>query len=235
MTRAGRMLWASLLFQSEVKEYSEKSSIFVCMIDWNLIAGQIASVAFDIVYFGVVIGTIIVIVLDNRNPVKTIAWVLILMFLPVVGLVLYFFFGRSQRRERIIGKKLYSRLMKKSMAEYMAQDSCRLPLHYSRLISLFRNANQAFPFDGNRVQVYTEGLSMLQALLRELQKATQHIHLEFYIFEDDAIGRMVRDVLMEKARSGVEVRVIYDDVGCWHVPSRFSIRCARPVSMYAVS
>lgn len=61
------------------------------MIDWNLIAGQIATVAFDIVYFGAIIGTIIVIVLDNRNPVKTIAWILILMFLPVVGLVFYFF------------------------------------------------------------------------------------------------------------------------------------------------
>lgn len=45
--------------------------------------------------------------------------------------------------------------------------------------------------------------------------------MEFYIFEDDAIGRLVRDVLMEKARAGVEVRVIYDDVGCWHVPHRF--------------
>lgn len=57
--------------------------------------------------------------------------------------------------------------------------------------------------------------------------------MEFYIFEDDAIGRLVRDVLMEKARAGVEVRVIYDDVGCWHVPNRFLKRCARPVSRYA--
>ena len=60
-----------------------------------------------------------------------------------------------------------------------------------------------------------------QALLRELQKAKQHIHMEYYIFEDDAIGRLVRDVLIEKASQGVEVRVIYDDVGCWHVPNRF--------------
>ena len=75
------------------------------MFDWNLIAGQIASIAFDILYFGAIIGTIVVIVLDNRNPVKTLAWILVLMFLPVVGLVFYFFFGRSQRRVRIIGKK----------------------------------------------------------------------------------------------------------------------------------
>ena len=178
------------------------------MLDWNFIASQIATIAFDIVYFGAIIGTIVVIILDNRNPVKTMAWILILMFLPIVGLVFYFFFGRSQRRVRMIGKKSYSRLLKKPMAEYLAQDSCALPINYSRLISLFRNTNQAFPFDGNRVEAYTLGLSMLQSLLR-------------YIFEDDAIGRLVRDVLMEKARAGVEVRVIYDDVGCWHVPNRF--------------
>ncbi|MCR6508059.1 MULTISPECIES: cardiolipin synthase [Bacteroides] len=191
------------------------------MLDWNFIASQIAAIAFDVVYFGAIIGTIVVIILDNRNPVKTMAWILILMFLPIVGLVFYFFFGRSQRRVRMIGKKSYSRLLKKPMAEYLAQNSCVLPINYSRLISLFRNINQAFPFDGNRVEAYTLGLFMLQSLLRELGKATKHIHMEFYIFEDDAIGRLVRDVLMEKARAGVEVRVIYDDVGCWHVPNSF--------------
>ncbi len=96
------------------------------MLDWNFIAGLIATVAFDIIYFGAIIGTITVIILDNRNPVKTMAWILVLMFLPVVGLVFYFFFGRSQRRVRVIGKKSYNRLLKKPMAEYLAQDSCAL-------------------------------------------------------------------------------------------------------------
>ena len=97
------------------------------MLDWNFIASQIATIAFDIVYFGAIIGTIVVIILDNRNPVKTMAWILILMFLPIVGLVFYFFFGRSQRRVRMIGKKSYSRLLKKPMAEYLAQDYVRFP------------------------------------------------------------------------------------------------------------
>ena len=101
------------------------------MIDWNLIFNQIATVAFDIVYFGAIIGTIIVVILDNRNPVKTMAWILVLMFLPIVGLVFYFFFGRSQRRERIIGKKSYGRLLKKPMAEYLAQDPSILPSEYA--------------------------------------------------------------------------------------------------------
>lgn len=61
------------------------------MFDWNAIAG----LAFDVIYFGAIIGTIVVIILDNRNPVKTMAWILVLMFLPVVGLVLYFFSGAA--------------------------------------------------------------------------------------------------------------------------------------------
>ena len=118
------------------------------MIDWNYIASVIATVAFDIIYFGAIIGTIVIVILDNRNPVKTMAWILILMFLPVVGLVFYFFFGRSQRREKIIGKKSYNRLLKKPMAEYLAQNCCETPKEYARLIQLFQNTNQAFPFEG---------------------------------------------------------------------------------------
>ena len=119
------------------------------MIDWNYIVSQIATVAFDILYFGAIISTIVIIILDNRNPVKTMAWILILLFLPIVGLVFYFFFGRSQRRERIIGQKSYDRLLKKPMAEYLAQDCSDIPYEYSRLIQLFRHTNQAFPFEGS--------------------------------------------------------------------------------------
>ncbi len=121
------------------------------------------------------------------------------------------------------------------MVEYLAQDASTLPMAYSRLISLFRNTNQALPFDGNRVETYTSGVSMLQSLLRELEKAQNHIHIEFYIFEDDAIGRMVRDVLIEKVRMGVEVRVIYDDVAAGMSPIAFMTKCVRPASKCAAS
>ena len=85
------------------------------MIDWNYIASVIATVAFDIIYFGAIIGTIVIVILDNRNPVKTMAWILILMFLPVVGLVFYFFFsGVAKGVRRFIGKKSYDRLLKKA-------------------------------------------------------------------------------------------------------------------------
>ena len=172
-----------------------------------------AAWVFNILYGGVIIGTILVIILDNRNPVKTLAWILVLMFLPIIGLILYIFFGRNGRKVRIISKKSYSRLLKKPMAEYLAQETCTYPSNYSRLISLFQHTDQAFPFDGNKIDIYTDGTSMLQALLSALQQAEHHIHMEFYIFENDAIGRQVRDTLIAKARSGVAVRMIYDDIG----------------------
>ena len=80
------------------------------MIDWNYVLSQIATVAFDILYFGAIIGTIVIIILDNRNPVKTMAWILILLFLPIVGLVFYFF---------LVGASVVSALSdKKAMTAY---------------------------------------------------------------------------------------------------------------------
>ncbi len=190
-------------------------------MDWSSIFKDIFSVIYDVLYFGVIIGMVILVILDNRNPVKTMAWVLVLSFLPFVGLVFYFFFGRSTRRERLISKKSYNRLMKKPMAEFVAQESYELPADQYQVAQLFRNTNQALPFEGNEVEIYTDGYTKLQALIRELMKAKHHIHLEYYIFENDPVGRLVRDILIDKAREGVEVRLIYDDVGCWHVPNRF--------------
>lgn len=190
------------------------------MIDFTIFG--IATWIFKIIYFVVVVGTIAVIVLDNRNPVHTIAWVLVLMFLPVVGLIFYFFFGRSVHREKLIGKKTYNKLLKKPMAEYLAQNTAASVMpEYFRMQHFLTTTNQAFPFENNRVEIYTSGAEMLLSLIRELSKAKDHIHFQFYIIEDDAVGRLIRDVLMERARAGVEVRVIYDDVGCWHVPKIF--------------
>lgn len=191
------------------------------MIDWYFWLHQVGGQVLNLLYFAVIISTIIVIVLDNRNPVKTITWILVLLFIPVAGLVFYIFFGQNHRHVRLINKKSYSRLMKKSVAEYQAQESTQIPAEHMRLVTLFRNLNQSLPFDGNEVQIFTEGADMLQALLRQISKARHHIHLESYIFADDAVGRLVRDALTDRAQAGVEVRIIYDDVGSWHVPTAF--------------
>lgn len=181
----------------------------------------ILKTVFSILFTGVTLGTIIVIILDNRNPVKTIAWILVLLFLPWVGLVFYFFFGRNTRREKIIERKIYDRILKKPMAAYEEQEPGEVDHEYSRMMRLFWDTNQALPFEGNQVDVYTDGYTKLTALIKELYKAKEHIHLQYYIFVDDAVGRIVRDVLIDKAKEGVEIRVLYDDVGSWKTSNIF--------------
>lgn len=200
--------------------------LYVCTsisekMDWAVLLNQMVGFVFDMLLPITIIGAIIIIILDNRNPVKSLAWILVLVFLPIVGLILYYFFGRDTRRIRIINKKTYGRMLEKPMAEYLAQQETFLPHNYSRLISLFRNNTQALPFDGNDVEIYTSGNQMLDSLMQQLEQATKHIHLQFYIFEDDSVGQQVKEMLMRKARQGVEVRVLYDDVGCWHVSRKF--------------
>ena len=96
------------------------------MVEWSIF-NEIFAVAFNVLYFVIIIGTIFIVILDNRNPVKTMAWVLVLFFLPIVGLVFYFFFGRSTRKEKLISKKGFTRLIKRPMAEYQAQKAFKCP------------------------------------------------------------------------------------------------------------
>ncbi len=184
---------------------------------WEDIFGSV----FHILYLAVILTTIFVVILDNRNPVKTMAWMLILFFLPVIGLVFYFFFGRDTRKEHLISKKGYSRLSKRPMAEYQAQEAFHDLDKKNALVLFFRKVNNALPFDGNQVDMYTDGYAMLQALMHEISLAKHHIHLQFYIFENDPVGRLLRDLLIDKAREGVKIRLLYDDVGCWKVNRLF--------------
>lgn len=187
------------------------------MLEWS----NIWSAAVNVLYLILILGTVIVIVLDNRNPVKTIAWILVLTFLPVVGLLFYFFFGQNVRKERLISKRSYWQIARKPLRGYWRKPPGNLPKEYLTLVNLFRRMNRSMPFGGNRVEVYADGQSLLQEMLRAIYQAQHHIHLEFYIFEDDAVGRLVSDALVDRARAGVRVRVLYDDVGCWRVPDCF--------------
>ena len=188
---------------------------------WGLFDG-VFSMAVNLVFFLTVVVTIMVVILDNRNPFKTLVWVLVLVFLPIIGLILYFFFGQDTRKEKRISKKGFERLSKYPMMEFQEQES--FPIsdkeQYS-IIRFFQRVNKALPFEGNGMTICSDGYYMIQSLLKAIAKAKHHIHVQFYIFEDDAVGRLVRDALMDKAREGVEIRVLYDDVGCWKVPHVF--------------
>ena len=169
----------------------------------------------------VALAAIIHVLMDNRQPAKTMAWVLVIGFIPVIGVVFYLFFGINHRKERIISQGQMDELTKRSMLSFVGQHNFRVPERQKPLVDLFVNQNLALPFKDNRIDIMTDGYAFFPELLKDIAEATHHIHINIYIFEDDALGRLVADALMTKARQGVKVRLIYDDVGCWRVGKRF--------------
>ena len=176
---------------------------------------------FIVLYVAVIVGIMLTVLMDNRQPAKTIAWVLVLLFVPVVGIVLYIFFGQNTRKMKLISGRSLDQLSKRSMLEFVEQRNLRMPEYFSSLVRLFTNQSLALPFKDNAVEFYTDGYQFFPALLQAIKGATNHIHLDTYIIADDPLGRLVSDALIAKTREGVEVRLIYDDVGCWRVPERF--------------
>lgn len=176
---------------------------------------------FIVLYVAVIVGIMLTVLMDNRQPAKTIAWVLVLLFVPVVGIVLYIFFGQNTRKMKLISGRSLDQLSKRSMLEFVEQRNLRMPEYFSSLVRLFTNQSLSLPFKDNAVEFYTDGYKFFPALLQAIKGATNHIHLDTYIFADDPLGRLLSDALIAKAREGVEVRLIYDDVGCWRVPERF--------------
>lgn len=173
------------------------------------------------IYIIIVVVCMVDVLMENRQPVKTMAWLMVLTFAPILGMVLYFFFGQNTRKKRLISQRSIDQLDKHSMLGFVEQKNLHIPEAYRTLIQLFTNQSLSLPFKDNEVDVYTSGYEFFPALLAEIAAARHHIHLDVYIFEDDALGRLVADALIHKALQGVEVRLIYDDVGCWQVPSSF--------------
>lgn len=181
----------------------------------------IVGTIFIILYCVTIVGLILVILTENRNPLKTIPWVIVLLLAPGIGLLFYFFFGQDNRKQRIISRRTYKRIMRRPQEGKLPQDMCIVPEAYQPLSTLLSNSSQSSLLYGSDITIYTNGTDKLLDLLKEISNATHHIHLQYYIFCDDETGYKVQKALIKKAREGVKVRVLYDDVGCWNVKNRF--------------
>lgn len=164
----------------------------------------------------------ILIILENRNPSRSIAWLLVLLVFPVLGFILYIFIGRNMRKKRKVKRHLQDSdaVELNSVIENQLK-ILREPEHkvhqnitsHKRLVNLVLN-NSSAPFTiNNRSRVLTNGEETFAAILDSISRAQKHIHLEYYIVKPDNIGRKIQQLLIEKARQGVEVRLLYDAVG----------------------
>ncbi|MDR1103701.1 MAG: cardiolipin synthase [Tannerella sp.] len=168
-----------------------------------------------------IVSLVIVVLLENRNPLKTIPWVIVLLLLPGVGLIFYFVFGQDNRRQRIISRRTYKRIMRPLHTNPPVQDRCAVEPPYQPLVNLLNRNHRNPLLYGSALSFYTNGTDKFEALLEEIGRAQHHIHLQYYIFKNDAIGRNVQQALIAKAKAGIRIRVIYDDVGSWDVKSAF--------------
>jgi cardiolipin synthase len=162
-----------------------------------------------------------VILSENRNPVKSLAWVTVLVLLPAVGIVLYIFFGRSIKNTSMISRRQRRQLKRAESGHSI--DINRLDYEEGTLqqIRLARSITGGNYYNDNDITVYTNGTAKFAALERDIAAAEKYINLQYYIFEDDAVGQRIANALIERAGHGVEVRVIYDHVGSFHTHNIF--------------
>ena len=146
---------------------------------------------------------------------------MVLTFMPVIGLLLYIVFGMDNRQRRQIKDEDLRRL--KAITETRQSDNIAsvTSVQYEKLACMLRNMNQAYPLEGNNVEIMTDFSTMSDRLVADIESARHHINMLFFKFEDDAAGRRIADALIRKAEEGVQVRLIYDEAGNLMVPRRF--------------
>ena len=170
---------------------------------------------------------IIIILSENRNPVKSLAWVTVLLLLPVVGLVLYLFFGRNIKNTRMITRRNRRRLRRREKAVKSDPRRERLSNESVQQINLGRSLTGAQYYPGNSVSIFHCGKEKFDALKDDLRQATKSINFQYYIIKDDDTGNEIADILIERAAAGVAVRVIYDHVGSFSTSNAFFKRMRR--------
>ncbi|MFD1771101.1 cardiolipin synthase [Sphingobacterium suaedae] len=167
------------------------------------------------------LGVISTILIENRNPTKTISWVLVIVFLPVVGLIFYYLFGQKFRKVKRIKRVNHAQAIRlkkewEGLEPYMEEDIRRIRERIgdlSRVFTFLKNERLSSPTIGNHVELLINGEQKFPDILETLKQARHSIHLEYYIFELDRIGLELLNILEERAQSGVFVRLLVDSFG----------------------
>jgi cardiolipin synthase len=185
----------------------------------------------------------IVIIMQRRTPAATIAWMLVLGFLPVVGYVIYRLIGPQRLARKKSRRRLTKRLVDEAQGalEEIAADSPAR--HREQLARIGLAAGEPPPLRAEQIELFCEGKETYAAIGAAIAAATNHIHCEYYIWENDESGKRFRDQLIARAKQGIEVRAIVDGTGSSHVNKRFfkdlvaaggEVTWFNPVSIFSI-
>ena len=175
------------------------------------------------------IAVIMVIFFQSKESSARLAWILVLIFVPLLGFVLYMLFGHDHtRRERLQYSTTLLEEVKKDFRGRIAQAD-RLDFADKRFVQLARMnmANdRARLSHNNKFEVFTNGEDKFRRLLEDIREAKEYVHLMYFIFRNDELGKAIIDLLTGKAEQGVDVKVVFDDLGSFAV-SRGAFRKLR--------
>ncbi len=174
-----------------------------------------------VIYSATILSIIYIILQENRNPVRSLAWITVLFFLPVIGLIFYLFFGRSIKNKALISKRLKKRFAHNRTTRQSDIDHLPLSDESRQQIRLGHALSGAIYFPNNAIDIYTNGREFFDRFKKDLKNAAKCINIQFYIFNDDTIGNEISEILIFKAIEGVKVRIIYDHVGSFSASKHF--------------
>jgi cardiolipin synthase len=148
------------------------------------------------------------IVMQKREPIATLSWLLSLALLPVLGLVIYHFLGPQRiKRHRLRRSRSRASIDDALPAGLKASEDC------TTVARLGRSATGFSPSTATRLELLVGGGATFDALLAAFDQARHHLHVEYYIFEPDQTGTRMRDALVAAAGRGVRVRLLLDALG----------------------
>ncbi|HEY8892945.1 MAG TPA: cardiolipin synthase [Clostridium sp.] len=170
-----------------------------------------------------------VVFIERKNPASTWTWLMVLLFLPSIGFVLYLFLGQNLKRKKMFALKKEERENLTSIInkqrEFLNDEglikSNPFLSKYSDMMKLNLCSDNSFYTNNNNVTIFTDGKAKFDQLKESLKNAELYIHMEYYIFQNDNLGNAILKILCEKAIEGIEVKLLYDGMGCLKVHKSF--------------
>ncbi|MCI3920384.1 cardiolipin synthase [Paenibacillus sp. TRM 82003] len=170
-----------------------------------------------------------VIFLERRNVAATWAWLMVLLFLPVVGFLAYVLFGQNFSRRKMyrLDKNVQRQLsdliegQRSAFREHSIAFNDPAMDQYRELMYMNLTSSSAVYTQNNELRLLTSGDEKFEALLQAIREARESVHLLYYIVKDDGLGNRLVDALAARAKEGIEVRFLYDQIGSYRLPSGF--------------
>lgn len=181
---------------------------------------QVMTAIASIIFLFMLTGVVLVILNDNQDSGRKIAWLLVIGILPFIGLLLYIIFGLNFRKPGIFQfrNRKFLDIFEKKAGErtreilFNSDDEKSIRPEYLSLSHLLKKNSGLSVTAGNEVEIITSGGRKLEALVNDLLSARHHIHFEYFYFLKDDGSRRIKELLMKKAREGVKVRFIHENI-----------------------